>query len=62
MYEIRKKDSLLAVYKDGKIEAYGFNTNDDALHAIWVIEGKVFDHFYAVDNLGLVKCIDRGVL
>ena len=62
MREIRKKDGLLAVYKDGKMEADGFGTKDDALHAIWVLEGKVYDHFYAVDNLGLVKCIDRGAL
>ena len=41
-YKLEQKDNNLRVLKNGKIEAQGFGDEESALHAIWVIEGKVF--------------------
>ena len=52
MYKIKKNHDLLAVFKDDKLEAYGFGSNEDALHAIWRLNGANPEHFY--------KCNDQG--
>ena len=41
------------VWKNSKVEAQGFNDEESALHAIWVIEGKDKNEFF-VENNGIV--------
>ena len=61
-YQLNQEGEQFEVLKNGKIEAKGFNDEESALHSVWVIEGKVYDHFYVADDVGIVSRVDRGVL
>lgn len=61
-YKLEKDGNNIKVLKDRKIKAHGFGDNASALNAIWVIEGKVHDHFYVADKDMNVSCVDRGAL
>jgi hypothetical protein len=61
MYKLIKENETITVYKNGKVASKGFMTEEDALHSVWCLEGKVFDHFYVTNVNGEVKCIDRGL-
>ena len=63
MYTLKQEPSArYTVLKDGLVWAIGFLDIESALHSVWVLEGKVYDHFYVVDADGVVACVDRGVL
>lgn len=49
-----EESGMIAVLKDGKIEAKGFNDNDSALHAVWVLEGMSLERFYVADGLNVI--------
>lgn len=55
MYEIKQNHKQLAVFLNGKLEAYGFNTQEDALHAIWQLNGANPEVFYRCDDNGSVS-------
>ena len=61
-YQLKEENNQFTVYKNNKIEAKGFNDEESSLHAVWVIEGKVYDHFYVADEDGIVSRVDRGLL
>jgi len=60
-YTIKQEGERLSVYLNNWLVSRGFMTEEDALHSIWVIEGKVHDDFYVVND-GIVSCVDRGAL
>lgn len=43
----------LRIYKDGKVQAYGFMDMDSALHAVFCMEGKKQGTFF-VESEGIV--------
>lgn len=49
-YEVLAKDSRFAVYEDGHLGNQGFLSPEDALHSIWVDEGKLPTDFYRVKD------------
>ena len=61
-YTIRIDGDRYSAYAENKAISKGCLTEEDCLHSIWVVEGKVFDDFYVVDNKGAVVRIDRGEL
>ena len=62
MYKLTKENETITVYKNGKVASKGFMTEEDALHSVFVLEGKIYDHFYVSDKDGNIKCIDRSIL
>lgn len=61
-YTIQEENNRYTVYENDTLVIQGCLTEEDALHAIWVTEGKVPDDFYVVDDKGVVLCVDRDML
>ena len=61
-YTVKQEGGTFTAYKDGKMISKGCLTENDALHSIWIGEGRVFDDFYVVDKAGAVSRVDRGTL
>ena len=60
-YTIIQEGERFAALEDGKQFMKGFLTKEDLLHAVWVENGKIQDHFY-IESDGVVSCVDRGCL
>lgn len=54
LIQIKQNHDRLAVLVDGKIRTHGFMTVEDALHSVWVLNGKVPEHFYNANEDGIV--------
>ena len=56
-YELQEeKSGYLTVLKDGKCEAKGFNDEESALHAIWVIEGRDLRYWFKREGAEVYQC------
>lgn len=60
-YSIKEENSSFVVYK-GESVASRCNSEIDSLHSIWVLENKVYDDFYVVNESGVVFRTERGSL
>jgi hypothetical protein len=45
-YKIKKERESFTVTENGKVISKGFTSEDAALHSIFVINGRVHNHFY----------------
>ena len=50
-----EQSGLITILKENKVASKGFLTESDALHSIWVLEGKVSEHFYVSDGLEICR-------
>ena len=60
-YTLEYCGNNIMVWRGSKMVAQGFNDDESALHAIWVLEGKNLNDFYAVSS-GVVERIERDSL
>lgn len=58
MYTIKKENGHFRAYKNGKLISICFSKTD-ALHSIWVCEGKVEEDFYILNDFGNVERVQN---
>ena len=58
MYQIKKENGHYVSYKDGKVASKCF-TEEDCLHSLWVIEGKIQQDFYVLNDYGIVERVNN---
>ncbi len=61
-YTITKCGDNRIVWKGSIVVAKGFTDDESALHAVWVLEEKNPNHFYAADDDGVIVQVNRDEL